>query len=121
MKAVAIVMLDWTEEPLPASISVPIHHRSEVTSALADRPEMGVGLVVLPLKYGDRWAVSSSSSPGTWHCVVLVERNHYVGARCSCTAGQFAGNRVIACSHTAAVLRQVVKVEAERESVGMAV
>lgn len=119
MRATIIAVLEWSEDPLPPDASVPMHRRSEVLNALADRPELGAGLVVLPLKYGYRWAVTSASEPGTWHSVVLAEHGSMVGTRCSCTAGQFAGRRTLGCSHAAAVLRQVLEIEVEHREVGM--
>lgn len=113
MRATVIAVLEWSEEPLPAEAHVLMHPRSEVMQALADRPELGVGLAVLNLKYNGRWAVPSTSEPGTWHSVVVAEHGEMVGARCACQAGQFAGKRVVACSHAAAVLRRVVPVEVE--------
>lgn len=113
MRATVIAVLEWSEEPLPAEASVPMHPRSEVADALRDRPELGAGLVVLKLKYGSRWAVQSTSELGKWHSVVVAEHGSMVGARCTCTAGRFAGKRTVGCSHAAAVLRQVVEVESE--------
>lgn len=117
MRQTIIAVIEWSEDPLPTDVRVPMHPRSEVLQALRDRPERGVGLAVLKLKYGSRWAVTSSSNPGTWHCVAAVEHAEMIGTRCACTAGQFAGRRVLGCSHVAAVLRQVLEVEVE--TVGM--
>lgn len=116
MRTCVTAVLDWAEDPLQPTDRVMVHPRSEVMQALADRPERGAGLAILQL-VGHRWAVTSSSEPGTWHCVAAVEHGEMVGARCSCQAGQFAGRRTVGCSHAAAVLRRVVEVEVE--SVGM--
>lgn len=119
MEQTVIAVIDWAEDPLPAEAHVLMHRRSEVAEALRDRPELGACLPVLKLKYGGRWAVTSASEPGKWHSVVLAEHGSMIGARCSCQAGQFAGRRTVGCSHAAAVLRQVLEVEAEHHAVGM--
>lgn len=91
MQATVIPVIEWAEDPLPPEASVPMHRRGEVVQTLTDRPEMGANLVVLNLKYGDRWAVTSTSTPGTWHSVVVVEHGEMVGARCSSPVSQFCG------------------------------
>lgn len=111
----AVAWITLAEPPLPHDARIAVHPRAEVAEALAARPELGAGLVVLDLR-ARGWAVASASQPDAWHQVIVAEHGEMVGARCTCTAGSFAGRRPVGCSHTAAVLRRRLT---EVEVVGM--